>query len=331
MTPPRPAVRISVVVVAYNSAASLGPCLASLDGAAEIIVVDNASQDHSIEAIRHACPRAQLIRNTTNRGFAAAANQGVRESSCPLILLLNPDAALQTPLSDSHPMALAALRPQIGVVGGRLVDAAGDGSEPRVQKGFAVRGFPTAWTLAAEALLLNRAWPLNPLNKAYRLIDFDWSKPQPCDQPAGAFLMFRREVFEALGGFDESFYPLWFEDVDFCLRAQRSGLTNWYEPRASALHQGAHSIESLTLHDRNKSWYGSLLRFSEKHYSTFAATCLRLAVIVGLALRGILAALGIGRRGEQRAYYDAMKAILARRTQSVKGRKDENVRRSFVI
>ncbi len=296
---------VSTVVVSYNSADVIGACLESIEGAGEIIVVDNASQDHTCEAVRHACPAARLIANTTNRGFAAAVNQGVRASCNDLILLLNPDTRLTARLGERNPMIAAAVQSDCGVVGGRLESADGG-----VQQGFAVRGFPTPWTLAFEVLLLNRLWPGNPVNRRYRLAGFDWDRAQACDQPAGAFVMFRREVFEKVGGFDERFFPLWFEDVDFCLRVRRAGFRNYYEPAAKAAHIGAHSLHAVSLRERHKSWYGNLLRFAEKHYSPRAATRLRKAAAGGLFLRGVFAALGAGRE-ERLAYFEAMRTINA--------------------
>ncbi len=297
--------RISAVVVAYHSADVIADCLESIRGADEIIVVDNASADHTCEAVRHACPSATLIANPENRGFAAAVNQGVQRSSGELILLLNPDVRVLTPLDGCNPMAEQASEPQYGVVGGRLQSADG-----RVQRGFAVRAFPTPWTLAFEVLLVNRLWSGNPVNRRYRVAGFDWELAQDCDQPAGAFMMFRREVYDAVEGFDEGFFPLWFEDVDFCLRVRRAGFRNRYEPAAKANHVGAHSLSAVTLRERQKSWYGSLLRFVDKHYSPVAAIRLRKAAAAGLFLRGVFASLGSGR--EQRlAYFEAMRTIRA--------------------
>ena len=125
-----------------------------------------------------------------------------------------------------------------------------------------VRRFPTPAALILEALLLNRVWPNNPVNRRYRALDLKIDAPAPVEQPAGAFLMVRRAVWEELGGFDEGFYPLWFEDVDFCRRAANRGYLLYYVPAAVAKHTGAHSIPQLTVEMRRFYWYGSLLRFT---------------------------------------------------------------------
>jgi GT2 family glycosyltransferase len=251
-------------VVTYNSADVIQACLAALPPM-EVIVVDNASTDGT--------SAPGMIANSSNRGFAAAVNQGFRATCAELVLILNPDVRVSTPL---HPLIEAAQ--QYGVAGGRLTDADG-----RTQHGFTIRRFPTAAVLALELLGLNRVWPRNPWNRDYRYLDRDLALPGPADQPAGAFLMIRRDVWTALGGFDEGFHPIWFEDVDFCLRASRAGFPPYYQPLSQAIHVGGHSIRKLPGLERQLFWYDSLLRFAQKHF--------RPAELRGLCLAGALGAL----------------------------------------
>ena len=103
---------------------------------------------------------------------------------------------------------------QYGLAAGKLVDKTGV-----AQKGFTIRRFPTPASLIFELFGINRLWPSNPVNRRYRYLDRDLDQPGPVEQPAGAFLMFRRDVWKRLRGFDESFHPVWFEDVDYCRRA----------------------------------------------------------------------------------------------------------------
>jgi len=86
------------------------------------------------------------------------------------------------------------------------------------------------------------------------------------EQPAGAFLMFRREVWEELGGFDEQFYPVWFEDVDFCRRAVDAGFKIAYVPSVTARHEGGHSVRKISEGRRATYWCVSLLRYGAKHF-----------------------------------------------------------------
>jgi GT2 family glycosyltransferase len=303
---------VAVVIVTHNSAADIGACLAALrkhackhDGAgtaAEVVVVDNASGDGSCEIVEAQASWVTLIRNRNNRGFAAAVNQGVRSSRSPLVLLLNPDAFLETGLDD---LVRAFDSPDVAAAGGRLVDPSGES-----QRGFNVRSFPTPSALALEALLANRVWPGNPVNRRYRMLSLDLQRAQDVDQPAGAFLMFRREVWEKLGGFDEAFHPLWFEDVDFCLRIRRAGLRICYIPGAVARHTGGHSVLAASVQFRQLAWYGSFLQFCNKHFSAKAYRGLQAAVAAGLCLRWCACRWGTSGRNERKAYRSALKMVM---------------------
>jgi len=269
---------IGIIIVTYNSAAEIGACLdAALPTGAEIVVVDNASTDGTVAEIARRGVR--FIPNGINRGFASAVNQGISTLDHPYILLLNPDAILQTGL---EALREACDRPGCAGAGGRLVDAAG-----RSQTGFMVRRLPTPAVLILEALLLNRIWPGNPVNRRYRGLDLDYSKDLQVEQPAGAFFMVRRSVWQELRGLDEGFFPLWFEDVDFCRRILNRGFVLNYVPRAVAKHTGAHSIHSLTVEKRHYYWYRSLIRYSAKHFGPAEFRLVCLAVVTGSVMRSI--------------------------------------------
>ena len=196
------------------------------------------------------------------------------------MLLLNADAHLETGLGA---LVECCRRPGVAGACGKLVDAAGC-----PQAGFAVRSLPSPPALICEALLLNRLWRRNPINWHYRCLGFDFSAPAEVEQPAGAFLMIRRDVWADLGGFDEQFYPLWFEDVDFCWRARERGYRMRYTPQAVAKHTGGHSLEKISLENRQLYWYRGLLRFAAKHYRSGTYRMVCLAVFLGSILRGFL-------------------------------------------
>ncbi len=261
-----------IVVVTHESEAEIGPCLdRALPTGAEIVVVDNASTDRTCHEVTRRGVR--LIANSRNFGFAAAVNQGVRSLETPFVLLLNPDALLETPLDA---LVECCRQPRVAGAGGKLVDSAG-----RPQAGFAVRRLPTPAALICEVLLINRIWPHNPANWHYRCLGFDFSAPGEVEQPAGAFLMIRRDVWTELQGFDERFFPLWFEDVDYCWRAREKGYRMCYTPQAVAKHTGAHSIVKISLENRQLYWYRSLLGFSVRHYRSSTSRMICAAVFLG--------------------------------------------------
>jgi N-acetylglucosaminyl-diphospho-decaprenol L-rhamnosyltransferase len=269
---------IGIIIVTYNSEPVIGACLdAALRTAAQIVVVDNASSDGTVGEI--ARRRVRLIANSANRGFAGAVNQGFAVLNCTYVVLLNPDAVLESSLD---PLREACELPGAAGAGGRLLDADG-----RPQIGFMVRRLPTPAVLILEALVLNRIWPGNPVNRRYRALDLDYSRDLQVEQPAGAFLMVRRSVWQELGGLDEGFFPLWFEDVDFCRRISDRGLALYFVSKAVAKHTGAHSIPSLTVEMRRVYWYRSLLRYSAKHFRPAAFRLVCLSVVTGSFLRGI--------------------------------------------
>ena len=267
--------RTGVVVVTYNSGAVIEACLDSC-ASMPVVVVDNASEDNTIERVRR-YPAVQLLANPVNRGFAAAVNQGVTALDTDFVLLLNPDVQLQTSVTALHD---ACAQAEGGMATGKLVDGSG-----LPQRGFNVRRFPNPLTLTCEVLGLNRLLPWNPVNRRYRCVALNLDAPAEIEQPPGAFVMFGREVWNRLGGFDTQFHPLWFEDVDFCKRAHELGFPIRYVPSVVARHRGADSIAKLSWCYRELYWYASLLRYASKHFRHFALRVLSAAVVLGSVLR----------------------------------------------
>ena len=263
---------VAAVIVTYNSADVINSCLEALRKMAPgvtPIVVDNASSDETVDRVRGGGVR--LIANTENRGFAAAVNQGVRTASeSDFILLLNPDVELLTAVDQ-----LTESARRHGLAAGRLVDQAG-----RTQTGFTLRRFPTPAALVCELFGINRLWPSNPVNRRYRCLDLDCDQPAIVEQPAGAFLMVRRDVWNKLCGFDEQFYPVWFEDVDFCRRAVDADYQIAYVPSVTARHEGGHSVGRIPEGRRATYWCVSLLRYGAKHFppGAFRWICAAVAV-----------------------------------------------------
>ena len=267
--------RTGVVVVTYNSAGVIERCLDSC-GDLPVVVVDNSSGDNTCALVRQKTP-VTLIANTRNQGFATAVNQGVAALDTDLVLLLNPDAQLTSRIDE---LEQACSEAGTGLASGKLLNEAGE-----VQAGFAVRRFPTPVTLALEILGINRVLPWNPVNRRYRCLDVDLNRSGEVEQPAGAFLMFRREVWQRLGGFDTQFHPLWFEDVDFCKRAVDLGLKIRYVAEVTARHQGGHSIAGLEWACREVYWYVSLLKYASKHFRPSGYRGVTAAVMLGSLLR----------------------------------------------
>jgi hypothetical protein len=286
-----------VVVVTYNSAEVIERCLDSCAGL-PVVVVDNASTDATRDIVQKR-PAVKLIANATNRGFAAAVNQGVAAVETELVLLLNPDAEIETPVDS---MAEACTREGVGAAGGKLVDETG-----KAQAGFTLRRFPTPMALTFEVLGINRMLPRNPVNRRYRCLDLDLDQPAEADQPPGAFLMFRCEVWQRLGGFDTQFQPLWFEDVDFCKRVRDLGLKIEYVPQGIARHRGGHSIAGLDWGCRQVYWYVSLLKYASKHFRPYAYRGVSAAIVLGSIFRAAIETIRFGSVSPLKVYATVVK------------------------
>jgi N-acetylglucosaminyl-diphospho-decaprenol L-rhamnosyltransferase len=279
---------VAAVIVTYESADVIGPCVDScLRQGMEVIVVDNASQDGTAEVAARS--GARVIANSENKGFGAAVNQGMGAANLPFVLLLNPDAVVEQGI---EALVEACSKEGVAAASGRLLDETG-----AFQRGFSLRRLPTPAALIFEVLGVNRIWRTNPVNRRYRCLDLAEDRASDVEQPAGAFLLTRRDAWEAVGGFDERFFPIWFEDVDYCRRLINKGLRIRYEPSASARHLGGHSAGRLEWGSREVYWYASLLKYACKHFPRSWTALVCLAVAGGSLLRLIA---GIPRRGALR-------------------------------
>ena len=280
--------RVGVVVVSWESGPELVACLASLAraGAAlavapAVAVVDNASADFDESAVRGAFPSAIVIRNPANAGFAAAANQGAATLAAEVLLFLNPDTV-------AEPEALAELaagfedRHEVIGLAPRLLDdprGHGDG-----QEAFQHRHLPTIGQLWREQSLLDRVWPGNPWLRRDRYLDRPRELPFAVEQPAAAALALRASAFTAVGGFDPSFSPAWFEDVDLCRRLAPLGpILHW--PASRFVHVGGAAAATLG-YDRFLPLYTrNQLHYWRKHHAAASVLAARIMIAAGMALR----------------------------------------------
>jgi GT2 family glycosyltransferase len=300
--------RVAIVIVTYNSAPEIGSCLDALVHleAIHVVVVDNASSDATVSEVRRR--GVPLIANPDNKGFAAAVNQGVRATSAPFVLLLNPDAELQRGTESVEALLRMFQEPRTGAAGGMLI-----GPDGHPQTGFMARNLPTPAALIFEVLGINKLLPNNYVNWHYRCL----GKTGICEveQPAGAFLMFSRSAYLAVGGFDERFYPVWFEDVDFCAKLKAAGYRAFFVPDAVAFHTGGHSVGRLTVEIRQRYWYGSLLEYAAKYYRPVAFRAVCLAVVMGAVFRavpGFIKGCAVGRKRVLQVYGAVARLALGR-------------------
>jgi GT2 family glycosyltransferase len=249
-------VKSAVVVVNWNSGERLKACLESLPADAAIVVVDNASADDSLQLASDVRPNAKFIRNFSNRGLAAAINQGVAATSSPYILLLNPDVRVTPDAIETLERVLDD-NPRVGAIGGYVNDR------------YLPRPLATPWTVIRE----NFGLPAKP------------AKSENVGQAAAAALLVRREAFTAAQGFDERFFPAWYEDVDFCRSLRNAGWDIRFARQAQFIHEGGYSAKALGPSEFAAAYYRNQLRYVRKHFGVVAGLFVRLSIIAGMAGR----------------------------------------------
>lgn len=251
---------LSIVVVSWNSSPYLRGCLSSIPSGAgklsyEVFVVDNASRDGSADLVRAEFPSSRLIANASNRGFAAANNQGLRLAAGRYAILLNPD----TRLHEGALERLAAFmdgNPEVGACGPLLLNE--DGS---VQ--HAARRFPGFGFALGSMTILGRLGFFRGAYDRVKMRGVRFDAPMEVDQPSGAALFLRKSVLDRVGLLDEGFF-IFFEEVDLCRRIKDAGSRIVLRPEARVTHYGGRSRRQ----DRASvilPRVRSLLRYLRKH------------------------------------------------------------------
>ena len=251
----------AAVVVNYNAGQALVACVESLladtsaGGPPEIVVVDNASDDGSADALASSHPEVTLVRAPRNLGFSRANNLGVAATYAPVVAAVNPDVEVDPGTAGALLERLAAA-PDLAAVGPRVRNP--DGSQYP-----SARVVPSGIDAIGHAVL-GPIWPANPFTRRYRRLDADWSSPRDVGWLSGSALWFRRAAFDEIGGWDEGFF-MYLEDVDLCARLTEAGWRVAYEPGGSVLHlQGLstarHPYRMIIEHHR------SAARFAGKHW-----------------------------------------------------------------
>lgn len=270
---------VSVIVVSYNTRERTLACVASVladEGAppTEVVVVDNASTDGSVDALRAAFPQVSVIDSGGNLGFARGVNLGARHARGDHLLLLNPDAEL-VPGSIAALVAAAERRPACGLYGGRVWWPDG-----RVNR-YSARRLPTMWGLLCHGTGLTAAFPGSPTFAPLLMPRWDRTTEREVEMLTGALLLLPRSVFDRLGGFSEHYF-LYGEDADLCRRALDLGYRPLFVPSAQAVHAAGSASpdtarkivlmrtgEVTYLRDH---WHGWRLRFGLAMYALAVAS-----------------------------------------------------------
>ena len=271
--------KLSVVIVSYNVRDYLENCLQSVSRAlegieGEVFVVDNHSDDDSVEAVRSQYPWVRLIENQENMGFSRANNIAIREACGEYVLLLNPDTIVEE-ATLREVLRFMEEHPKAGGAGVMMHNA--DGSLAPESR----RALPTPWVSCLKML---------GFTKRYYMSHLPWDQPSRIEVISGAFCFLRKKALDEVGLLDEDFF-MYGEDIDLSYRLMKGGWENWYLPYPITHFKGKSTQKSDYRYVH--IFYKAMLIFFRKHYShlsLFYALPVKMAIYfrAAIALTDIL-------------------------------------------
>lgn len=282
--------KLSIIIVNFNSGDFLFNCLKSLDEVKDeaginILVVDNASMDDSLEKAEGKFDNIIYIKNSQNLGFGRANNIALKKINSEYILLLNPDTQLKKG-TISYMLSFMEENKDAGAATCRVLLSNG-----KIDL-TAHRGFPTPWASFKYYFLKD--------DNLYHLKNRDFKNPHEVDAITGAFFLTRKSVLEKVGFFDEDYF-LYGEDIDLCFRMKEKGFKVFYVPEVEILHnkgissglkRHSQSIATADIETRKKSldaFYNAMKIFYRKHYEKVYPTIINWLVYLGINLKWWLA------------------------------------------
>ena len=267
---------VDIIIVNWNAGSLLRDCVRSIGETrqagfelGQVVIVDNGSADGSLDGLSSPTLPLKIIRNTENKGFAAACNQGALGSRADYLLFLNPDTRL---FADSLSVPVAFMESgqnqSVGICGIQLIDERGEISRSCTR-------FPTMRMFYSKIFGLDRLFP--EFFQSHFMEEWEHTENREVDHVIGAFFLLRRCLFEQLDGFDERFF-VYLEDIDFSLRARKSGWTSSYLADARAYHQGGGTSEQIKARRLFYSLRSRIL-YGYKHFTPRQATLLLVSTL----------------------------------------------------
>ena len=280
-------VDISIITVNYNVKEFVLNLIYSLKKALanfsyEIIVVDNASLDGSVEFLQEKFNDVTLIANKINVGFGKANNQALEIAKGEYLLLINPDAIVR---EDTFEKMISFFKrtKEAGLAGCKVLNPNG------TLQLACRRGFPGPWTSFTKVTGLSTIFPKSKILAKYNLTYLDENKTYEVDAISGSFMMLKKEVYKKVGGFDPDFF-MYGEDLDFCYRIQKAGYKVYYVHDTEVIHYKGESTKRSSI-DETKMFYDAMQIFVKKHLSTSFLVTFVLGIAINL--RKFLAFLNI--------------------------------------
>ena len=301
---------VSVLIISFNTCELTLGCLRSVQEQTrgvgyEVVVVDNASNDGSADAIAREFPSVRLVRLAENVGFARANNLAAKEARGRYLLLLNPDTVILDGAIQKA-VAFADAHPRSGIVGGRTFFA------DRRLNYTSCHGAPTPWSQLCKGLGLSSLFRRSRWFDPESLGGWERDDVRKVDAVTGCFLLIRRPLWDELRGFDESFF-MYGEDTDLCLRAGKLGAACMICPDCTLIHYGGSSERVRA--DKMVRLFRAKAQLFHKHWSPAAArfgvATLRMWAFTRMAALRVLSTL-TPRRQEA---YAAWREVYSRRDQ----------------
>jgi len=287
---------ISIIIVNWNTKKLLLDCLASIFSTIkgvsyEVILVDNASSDGSVEAVQEAYPQVEIIQNEENLGFAAANNKGFHKMLGRYALLLNTDTVLTEDAIEKL-FYYMENNPEAGMACGQLLNR--DGTKQN-----SIANFPSLIGLVFNETLLRIFLP-----KKYPSKRVEYFNPIEVESCIGACLMVRKQAMDDVGLLDERYF-FFLEETDWALRMERAGWKSCFIPNARIYHlQGqsvGHNVKSRVMFYRSRYTY--LKKWHREWYWLFRLIIItRLSINMALNLVGVFVTLGCSTSTRKRLY-----------------------------
>ncbi|MFD0697777.1 glycosyltransferase family 2 protein [Paenibacillus sp. GCM10027628] len=278
---------LSVIILNYNTRELTLNCLQSVFASTtsykyEVILIDNASSDNTLQAVVEHFPQVTCIANDQNVGFSKANNQCIKIAKGRYVLLLNSDTVVQLDTLETM-LQFMDSHPDVGASGCKIVLP--DGSLDKACK----RGFPTPSASFYYAFGFSKLFPNIPRFNQYQLGYLDPDQEYPIDSLVGAFMLVRREAIDQVGMLDEEFF-MYGEDIDWCYRIKQAGWVNYYYPRTQIIHyKGASSRKKpfKIIYE----FHRAMILFHKKHYQYQYSWPINAMVYAGVGLKFVLSLL----------------------------------------
>jgi GT2 family glycosyltransferase len=254
---------LSICIVTYQARDYLKRCLDSIHEGQhwldklEIIVVDNASIDGTVEMIKGDFPQVHVIENLENRGFSASMNQALRIAHGRFLLLLNPDTIV-FPATFDHLIHFIEAHPEAGIYGPKVLNPDGTLQKP------CRRGESRPWAVISYFTGLSRLFPKSKFFSEYLMSYLDEDETHEVAGISGSCMLIRCEVVDQIGLLDERFFA-YQEDADYCFRARQAGWKVFYVPAAKIIHYGGLGGSHVHPYRSTIEWHRSYWLYYRKN------------------------------------------------------------------